>query len=173
MRFYLGATDESLLSTIRSELTTAYPASYNLSEEELVLPEELLGPSTRESDTDEDTVESQSVADARSELLNRTPIAVRWRGIGTRSGDWMTPLTQYSQLHATQQRTDSASAKAPLATAVERLANASAPTVLQVLFTRYADWENAANTRKENIQTKRDGFVQTTKTNVQRYASGL
>ena len=166
VRFYLGATDESLLSTIRSELNTAYPASYNLSEEELVLPEELLGPSTRESDTDEDTVESQSVADARSELLNRTPIAVRWRGIGTRSGDWMTPLTQYSQLHATDQRTDSASAKAPLATAVERLANASAPTVLQVLFTRYADWESAANTRKENIQTKRDGFVQTTKTNV-------
>ena len=76
----------------------------------------------------------------------------------------MTPLTQYSQLHATQHG-DSASAKAPLATAVERLANASAPTVLQVLFTRYADWEKVANTRKENIQTKRDGFVQTTKTN--------
>ena len=76
----------------------------------------------------------------------------------------MTPLTQYSQLHATQNG-DSASAKAPLATAVERLANASAPTVLQVLFTRYADWEKVANTRKENIQTKRDGFVQTTKTN--------
>ncbi|WP_423746967.1 hypothetical protein V5735_20230 (plasmid) [Haladaptatus sp. SPP-AMP-3] len=166
VRFYLGATDESLLSTVRSELTTAYPASYNLSEEELVLPDELLGPSTREpdTDTDEDTVEFQPIGDARSELLNRSPIAARWQGVATRTDDWMTPLTQYSQLHATHNG-DSASAKAPLATAVERLAKASAPTVLQVLFTRYADWEKAANTRKENIQTKRDGFVQTTKTN--------
>ncbi|WP_227357548.1 hypothetical protein [Haladaptatus salinisoli] len=163
VRFYLGATDESLLSTVRSELTTAYPASYNLSEEELTLPEELLGPSTREPDTDEDTVESQPIDDARSELLNRTPIAARWQGVATRTDDWMTPLTQYSQLHATH-NDDSASAKAPLATAVERLAKASAPTVLQVLFTRYADWEKAANTRKENIQTKHDGFVQSAKT---------
>ncbi|WP_227377579.1 ATP-binding protein [Haladaptatus halobius] len=161
VRFYLGATDESLLSTIRSELNTAYPASYNLSEEELTLPEELLGQSAENTDTD--TVESQSIDDARSELLNRTPIAARWRGIGTRSDDWMTPLKQYSQLHATQHG-DSASAKAPLATAVERLAKASAPTVLQVLFTRYADWEKVANTRKENIQTKHDGFVQSAKT---------
>ncbi|WP_266080723.1 ATP-binding protein [Haladaptatus caseinilyticus] len=165
VRFYLGVNDETLLSTIRSELTTAYPASYHLSEEELTLPDELLGPSTENTDTDEeDSPEPQSVDDARSELLNRTPIAARWRGIGTRSDDWMTPLTQYSQLHATDQRTDSASAKAPLATAVERLSQASAPTVLQVLFTRYADWEKAANTRKENIQTKHDGFVQSAKT---------
>ena len=166
VRFYLGADDESLLSTIRSELTTAYPASYNLSKEELTLPEELLGPSTENTDTDsdEDTAESQPIDDARSELLNRTPIAARWQGVAARTDDWMTTLKQYSQLHATQHG-DSASAKAPLATAVERLAEASAPTVLQVLFTRYADWENVANTRKENIQTKRDGFVQTTKTN--------
>ena len=164
VRFYLGATDESLLSTVRSELTTAYPASYNLSEEELTLPEELLGPSTENTDTDEDEDSAESIDNVRSELLNRSPIAARWQGVATRTDDWMTPLTQYSQLHATQNG-DSASAKAPLATAVERLANASAPTVLQVLFTRYADWEKAANTRKENIQTKRDGFVQTTKTN--------
>ncbi|WP_266081562.1 hypothetical protein [Haladaptatus caseinilyticus] len=165
VRFYLGVDDETLLSTIRSELTTAYPASYDLSEEELTLPVELLGPSTRDPDTDKDTVESQSIDDARSELVNRSPIAARWQGVATRTDDWMTPLTQYSQLHTTQNG-DSTSAKAPLATAVERLANASAPTVLQVLFTRYADWEKAANTRKENIQTKRDGFVQTTKTNL-------
>jgi DNA helicase HerA-like ATPase len=167
VRFYLGADDETLLSTVRSELTTAYPASYDLSEEALELPHELLGASTGtiDTDNDEDTVESQSIDNARSELVNRTPIAARWQGVGTRTDDWMTPLKQYSQLHATHHG-DSASAKAPLATAVERLAKASAPTVLQVLFTRYADWEKAANTRKENIQTKRDGLVQTTKTNV-------
>ncbi|MFB9809108.1 hypothetical protein ACFFQF_30240 [Haladaptatus pallidirubidus] len=165
VRFYLGAVDETLLSTVCSELTTAYPASYNLSEEELALPDELLEPSTVSIDTDgdEDTVKYQSSDDVRSELLNRTPIAARWQGVGTRSDDWMTPLTQYSQFHATHHG-DSVSAKAPLATAVERLAQASAPTVLQVLFTRYADWEKLATTRKENIQTKHDGVVQSAKT---------
>ena len=165
VRFYLGVDDEELLPTLMSELQTAYPASYEISEEEVALRAELCGRGREEADLssngkpDEDAdAEEQDAA-----LSERTPVAARWSGVGERSRDWMTPIKQYSQVQ--EEGTSSGNpARAPLATAVERLTEAAAPTALQVLFTRYSNWQKAAQGRKKKIETKHDGALQSAKT---------
>ncbi|WP_254538625.1 hypothetical protein [Halomarina litorea] len=164
VRFYLGVDDEEMLPTVESELQTAYPASYEIYEEAVDLPAELCRPDTDEEaprrPTDDNDTEEQAVS-----LSERTPIAARWSGIGERSRDWMTPIKQYSQVQ--EEGTSSGNpARAPLATAVERLTEATAPTALQVLFTRYSSWQKFAEGRKKQIETKHDGALQSARTSL-------
>ncbi|SFL63152.1 hypothetical protein SAMN04487950_4416 [Halogranum rubrum] len=164
VRFYLGVDDEEMLPTVESELQTAYPASYEIYEETVDLPAELCRPDTDEEESqllaeDSDT-EEQEVS-----LSERTPFAARWSGVGERSRDWMTPIKQYSQVQ--EEGTSSGNpARAPLATAVERLTEATAPTALQVLFTRYSSWQKLAEGRKKQIETKHDGALQSARTSL-------
>ncbi len=168
VRFYLGVDDEELLPTLESELQTAYPASYGIYEETVDLRAELSdrgnddggdldsnGERNEEADTEENDIS----------LSERTPIAARWNGIGERSRDWMTPIKQYS--HVQEEGTSSGNpARAPLATAVERLTEATPPTALQVVFMRYSNWQKAAEGRKKQIETKHDGALQSTRTSL-------
>lgn len=172
VRFYLGVDDEDLLPTLESELQTAYPASYDIYEETVDLRAELCGQDSTVDSDREDDMELESETDEASDaeaydvsLSNRTPIAARWSGVGERSRDWMTPIKQYSQLQ--EEGTSSGNpARAPLATAIERLADATTPTALQVLFTRYGNWQKVAEGRKKQIETKNDGAVQSAKTSL-------
>ena len=171
VRFYLGVDDEDLLPTVESELQTAYPASYDISKETVELREELCGHGTdadsdQEIDSDRDSERGEdSEAEAHKvSLSERTPIAARWSGVGERSRDWMTPIKQYSQLQEEEATNAETPARAPLATAVERLADATTPTALQVLFTRYGNWQKSAEGRKKQIETNHDGALQSAKT---------
>lgn len=171
VRFYLGVDNEDLLPTLESELQTAYPASYEISEEVVDLRTELASDSHLD-DGDENDPSVNTAADGRAvgdggagSLAERTPIAARWSGVGERSRDWMTPIKQYSQVQ--EEGTGSGNpARAPLATAVERLTDAMAPTALQVLFTRYGSWQKSAEARKKQIETKHDGALQSAKTSL-------
>ncbi|WP_433633023.1 hypothetical protein [Halomicrococcus sp. NG-SE-24] len=98
-------------------------------------------------------------------LFDRTPLAARWSGVGERSRDWMTPIKQYSHVQEEDTRSGNP-ARAPLAAAVERLTEATAPTALQVLFTRYSNWQKAAEGRKKQIETKHDGALQSARTSL-------
>lgn len=188
VRFYLGVDDEGLLPTVQSELQTAYPASYDIHEETVDIRAELRGQGRDEATAPTDRIdpgpgldpESDSASDSASDstsaepadgegqgdtLFDRTPIAARWRGVGERSRDWMTPLKLYSQ-GQTDRTTSDTPTRAPLATAIERLTDAGYPTALQVLFTRYGDWQKAAKGRKKAIETKHDGALQSAKTSL-------
>lgn len=164
VRFYLGVDDEEILPTVKSELQTAYPASYAIYEETVDLPAELCRPDTDEEES-QLTTEDPDSKEREVSLAERTPIAARWSGVGERSRDWMTPIKQYSQVQ--EEGTSSGNpARAPLATAVERLTEATAPTALQVLFTRYSSWQKFAEGRKKQIETKHDGALQSARTSL-------
>ncbi|AQL44718.1 hypothetical protein BV210_18360 (plasmid) [Halorientalis sp. IM1011] len=168
VRFYLGVDDTDLLPVIESELQTAYPESYEISQESVDLSAALCGEATDVTgppNADEEPAEGGAAEDPDLSLSDRTPLAARWQGVGERSRDWMTPLTQYSSVHPESSGDDSPS-RAPLATAIERLTDATAPTVLQVLFTRYSNWQKGAESRKKQIETKHDGFLQSAKTSL-------
>ncbi|UTF55846.1 hypothetical protein [Natronosalvus rutilus] len=169
VRFYLGVEDEELLPTLKSELQTAYPASYDIYEEAVDLRAELSSYGSRGAESDSKTdVEGGETAIGDGggvSLSDRTPLAARWSGVGERSRDWMTPIKQYS--HAQEETPRSGNpARAPLAAAVERLTEATAPTALQVLFTRYSSWQRAAEARKKQIETKHDGALQSARTSL-------
>ncbi len=169
VRFYLGVEDEELLPTLESELQTAYPASYDIYEEAVDLQTELAsyGSGGAENDLDESAEGGETAIGDGGDvsLSDRTPIAARWSGVGERSRDWMTPIKQYS--HVQEEATRSGNpARAPLAAAVERLTEATAPTALQVLFTRYSSWQRAAEARKKQIETKHDGALQSARTSL-------
>lgn len=164
VRFYLGVDDEELLPTVASELQTAYPVSYEIYEEEIDLPAELCRPDKDEGELRNQTADRDTEGQEIS-LSERTPIAARWSGIGERSRDWMTPIKQYSQIQE-EDTSSGGPARAPLATAVERLTEASAPTALQVLFTRYSSWQKLAEARKKQIETKHDGLLQSARTSL-------
>lgn len=171
VRFYLGADDEDLIPTLASELQTAYPASYDIYEEDVDIRTELTSYGTlgEENDVDVNTEGDEQAMGEGGDISfsERTPLAARWSGIGERSRDWMTPIKQYSNTQEDGTNSNSESpARAPLATAVERLAEAKAPTALQVLFTRYSNWQKAAKSRKKQIETKHDGALQSAKTSL-------
>ncbi|WP_408960190.1 ATP-binding protein [Natrinema sp. 74] len=163
VRFYLGVDDKELLPTVKSELQTAYPASYEIYEETVDLPAELCRP-TKDEEPQPPT-EGGDTEEQEGSLSEHTPIAARWSGVGERSRDWMTPIKQYSQVQ--EEGTSSGDpARAPLATAVERLTEATAPTALQVLFMRYGSWQKFAESRKKQIETKHDGALQSARTSL-------
>ena len=171
VRFYLGVDDEDLVPTLESELQTAYPASYEISEEVVDLRTEIASDSHLDDD-DENDPDVNAAADGGTigdggagSLAERTPIAARWSGVGERSRDWMTPIKQYSRVQE-EGSSSGSPARAPLATAVERLTDAMAPTALQVLFTRYGGWQKSAEARKKQIETKHDGALQSAKTSL-------
>ncbi|MFC7215985.1 ATP-binding protein [Saliphagus sp. GCM10025334] len=169
VRFYLGVEDEELLPTLESELQTAYPASYDIYEEAVDLRTELANYGGRGAGNDPDESAEggeTAIGDGGDvSLSDWTPLAAHWSGVGERSRDWMTPIKQYS--HAQEEATQSGNpARAPLAAAVERLTEATAPTALQVLFTRYSSWQRAAEARKKQIETKHDGALQSARTSL-------
>lgn len=169
VRFYLGVDDEDLLPTLESELQTAYPASYDIYDEPVDLRAELASHGHRDDENDAD-VNAEGGETALGDgddvsLSDRTPFAALWSGIGERSRDWMTPIKQYSQVQEEATRSGNP-ARAPLATAVERLTEATAPTALQVLFTRYSSWQKLAEGRKKQIETKHDGALQSARTSL-------
>ena len=170
VRFYLGVDDEELLPTVESELQTAYPASFEIHEETVDLQTEFCRPDEEESEIQNQTAERDTGEQAGS-FSECTPIAARWSGVGERSRDWMTPIKQYSQIQEEDSNSESP-ARAPLATAVERLTEATAPTALQVLFTRYSSWQKLAKTRKKQIETKHDGLLQSARTSLADLVSG-
>ncbi|WP_435119757.1 ATP-binding protein [Halolamina sp. C58] len=89
-----------------------------------------------------------------------SPLGVRWCGAASRKQDWMTSLTPFT---AEESNADLSSVDQPgaaLASLVDHLMEAIAPTAFQAVFQRRTSWQSDAEVRKEDLVDGRDTFFQ-------------
>lgn len=94
---------------------------------------------------------------ARPPISETSPIGVRWRSVGDRKRDWMTPLASYT--NATAPST-SEQGRSPLRPLVDLLTEAREPTAFQVTFQRKSDWDSTATSRQADLLAMRDTRLQ-------------
>ncbi|AWB28431.1 ATP-binding protein [Halococcoides cellulosivorans] len=89
-----------------------------------------------------------------------SPLGVQWCGSATRKQDWMTSLTPFTTKETDRALSSVDHPGAALASLVDHLMEARAPTAFQVVFERRANWQSDAEVRKEDLIDGRDTFFQ-------------
>ncbi|GAA0262372.1 ATP-binding protein [Halobacterium noricense] len=89
-----------------------------------------------------------------------SPLGVRWCGTASRKQDWMTSLTPFTAEETNGDLSSVDEPGAALASLIDHLMEATAPTAFQVVFQRRASWQSDAEVRKEDLVDGRDTFFQ-------------
>ncbi|GGL70933.1 ATP-binding protein [Halocalculus aciditolerans] len=89
-----------------------------------------------------------------------SPLGVRWCGSASRKQDWMTSLTPFTAEETDGDLSSVDEPGAALASLIDHLMEATAPTAFQVVFQRRASWQSDAEVRKEDLVDGRDTFFQ-------------
>ncbi|MFC7198186.1 ATP-binding protein [Halospeciosus flavus] len=89
-----------------------------------------------------------------------SPLGVRWCGAASRKQDWMTSLTPFTTEETNGDLSSVDEPGAALASLIDHLMEATAPTAFQVVFQRRASWQSDAEVRKEDLVDGRDTFFQ-------------
>ncbi len=89
-----------------------------------------------------------------------SPLGVRWCGAASRKQDWMTSLTPFTTEETSGDLSSVDEPGAALASLIDHLMEARAPTAFQVVFQRRASWQSDAEVRKEDLVDGRDTFFQ-------------
>ncbi|MGB9985589.1 ATP-binding protein [Salarchaeum japonicum] len=89
-----------------------------------------------------------------------SPLGVRWCGAASRKQDWMTSLTPFTAEETNGDLSSVDEPGAALASLIDHLMEATAPTAFQVVFQRRASWQSDAEVRKEDLVDGRDTFFQ-------------
>ncbi|MFD1600579.1 ATP-binding protein [Halobellus rarus] len=89
-----------------------------------------------------------------------SPLGVRWCGSASRKQDWMTSLTPFTAEVTNGDLSSVDEPGAALASLIDHLMEATAPTAFQVVFQRRASWQSDAEVRKEDLVDGRDTFFQ-------------
>ncbi|WP_256412848.1 ATP-binding protein [Halorubrum rubrum] len=89
-----------------------------------------------------------------------SPLGVRWCGAASRKQDWMTSLTPFTAEETNGGLSSVDEPGAALASLIDHLMEATAPTAFQVVFQRRASWQSDAEVRKEDLVDGRDTFFQ-------------
>jgi len=89
-----------------------------------------------------------------------SPLGVRWCGAASRKQDWMTSLTPFTAEVTNGDLSSVDEPGAALASLIDHLMEATAPTAFQVVFQRRASWQSDAEVRKEDLVDGRDTFFQ-------------
>ena len=89
-----------------------------------------------------------------------SPLGVRWCGSASRKQDWMTSLTPFTAEETNGDLSSVDEPGAALASLIDHLMEATAPTAFQVVFQRRASWQSDAEVRKEDLVDGRDTFFQ-------------
>ncbi|WP_096396400.1 ATP-binding protein [Halorubrum trapanicum] len=89
-----------------------------------------------------------------------SPLGVRWCGAASRKQDWMTSLTPFTAEETDGDLSSVDEPGAALASLIDHLMEATAPTAFQVVFQRRASWQSDAEVRKEDLVDGRDTFFQ-------------
>ncbi|AFO59500.1 hypothetical protein [Natrinema sp. J7-2] len=89
-----------------------------------------------------------------------SPLGVRWCGSTSRKQDWMTSLTPFTAEETNGDLSSVDEPGAALASLIDHLMEATAPTAFQVVFQRRASWQSDAEVRKEDLVDGRDTFFQ-------------
>ena len=184
VEFYYGA--DGRLDVLKQRLRTIYPSSFDVDRVQVDLIGKLIDPNefrTKEVSerlkqggfTDLETTSPVTNRDGpievdggarktRSSLDDVSPYGVRWRGRVERRKDWMTTLTDFSEIITASANhpasDDSKSGRAPLAPLIEQLTEAPLPMVFQVLFQRKPDWSRQARRRAGALLAGTDTLLQ-------------
>jgi len=119
------------------------------------LPDDEGRPSTEKPTmTPEGTILARPANDAVS------PLGVRWCGSASRKQDWMTSLTSFTSEDTDGDLSSVDQPGAALATLIDHLMEAIAPTAFQVVFQRLSSWQSDGEVRKEDLIDGRDTFFQ-------------
>jgi DNA helicase HerA-like ATPase len=89
-----------------------------------------------------------------------SPLGVRWCGAASRKQDWMTSLTPFTAEETNGDLSSVDEPGAALASLIDHLMAATAPTAFQVVFQRRASWQSDVEVRKEDLVDGRDTFFQ-------------
>ncbi|WP_349253562.1 ATP-binding protein [Halobacterium salinarum] len=89
-----------------------------------------------------------------------SPLGVRWCGSTSRKQDWMTLLTPFTAEETNGDHSSVDEPGAALASLIDHLMEAIAPTAFQVVFQRRASWQSDAEVRKEGLVDGRDTFFE-------------
>jgi len=89
-----------------------------------------------------------------------SPLGVRWCGSASRKQDWMTSLTPFTAEETNGDLSSVDQPGAALASLIDHLMEATAPTAFQVVFQRRTSWQSDAEVRKEDLVDGRDTFFQ-------------
>jgi len=89
-----------------------------------------------------------------------SPLGVRWCGSASRKQDWMTSLTPFTAEETNGDLSSVDEPGAALASLIDHLMEATAPTAFQVVFQRRTSWQSDAEVRKEDLVDGRDTFFQ-------------
>ncbi|MFC6784828.1 ATP-binding protein [Halobaculum halobium] len=89
-----------------------------------------------------------------------SPLGVRWCGSASRKQDWMTSLTPFTAEETNGDLSSVDEPGAALASLIDHLMEATAPTAFQVVFQRRASWQSDSEVRKEDLVDGRDTFFQ-------------
>jgi len=89
-----------------------------------------------------------------------SPLGVRWCGAASRKQDWMTSLTPFTAEETDGDLSSVDEPGAALASLIDHLMEATAPTAFQVVFQRRTSWQSDAEVRKEDLVDGRDTFFQ-------------
>ena len=126
---------------------------------------ELASPETLPEDEQQPSIEKPTMT-TRGTILARpaedavSPLGVQWCGSASRKQDWMTSLTPFTADESDGNLSSVDQPGAALATLIDHLMEATAPTAFQVVFQRRASWQSDAEVRKEDLVDGRDTFFQ-------------
>ena len=126
---------------------------------------ELAPPAVLDTDGSLDTIEKPTMTPGGTLLVRQapevvSPLGVRWCGSASRKQDWMTSLTPFTAEETNGDLSSIDQPGAALASLIDHLMEATAPTAFQVVVQRRASWQSDAEVRKEDLIDGRDTFFQ-------------
>ena len=102
-----------------------------------------------ESDEFEMSVrEAETISSSESDTDPIPPAMVRWEGVETKNNDWMTLLSQFSEVSVDIEE----SFRSPLSVLLEQASETDEPFVFQAVFTPRGDWTKEAEVHKRNLK---------------------
>ncbi len=173
IEFYYGVDQEAHLKTLEKRLTSMYPHSFTISQEELDL-EALLNvessvqtskqPISDDDLTQDHSQQAVSTAVRRSDDQNTTATeqklvsyGVEWAGKVGRTEDWMTTITPFVVDKPDKEYN---AERPPLSAVIDVLNEISSPAVYQIVWQRKKDWRDDAEVRKVNLREGRDTWTE-------------
>ncbi|WP_144262400.1 hypothetical protein [Haloglomus irregulare] len=82
------------------------------------------------------------------------PAMVRWSGVETKNNDWMTLLSQFSEVSVDIEE----AFRSPLSVLLEQATETDEPFLFQAVFTPRRDWTKEAETHKRNLKMGTTGM---------------
>lgn len=163
IKFLIRIEDEHEIETLRTQLKSMYPDSYDIERVSVNLSKELLPEDVYEErygglDEDLDRESSREYF-SLSDFKGVEPHGVHWYGKEERRRDWQTLSKQFTQQTKRQRQKEETKRRqraAPISSLIEEMAAVNHPVALQVVFYRRRRWSHQAQRRKSRLEQGTD-----------------